>query len=309
MMMEFNILYLREGDNTNEQVKIDPEFQSLIPSLSEDEYRQLEENCKRDGILDSLKVWNGFLIDGHNRFKISEEWDLNYTVEEMDFPDRTSVIRWIITNQFGRRNLSAYDRSVLALKLKPIMQAEAKKRQVRKPTNFVSQNSVEQKSMDTQKELAKSANVSHDTIHKVEVIETKGSDVIKQAVRSGEISINKAYLAVTSPSRSPAQIKKEEQQEVRDRREDFQTKKESGIVSFSDIRQEQEDRKEEAEMLWRRCIVMGKTIDDVKTDCEAGEVNFGEMMRNISEDSKSMLIRALCRWSVILEQFIKEAKD
>ena len=143
-MMEFNILYLREGDNTNEQVKIDPEFQSLIPSLSEDEYRQLEENCKRDGILDSLKVWNGFLIDGHNRFKISEEWDLNYTVEEMDFPDRTSVIRWIITNQFGRRNLSAYDRSVLALKLKPIMQAEAKKRQVRKPTNFVSQNSVEQ---------------------------------------------------------------------------------------------------------------------------------------------------------------------
>jgi len=30
---------------------------------------------------------------------------------------------------FGRRNLSAYDRSVLALKLKPIIEAEAKKNQ------------------------------------------------------------------------------------------------------------------------------------------------------------------------------------
>lgn len=299
------------GDTTNEPVKIDPEFQSLIPPLSEDEYKQLEENCRRDGILDSLKVWNGFLIDGHNRLKISEDWDLNYTVEEMEFPNKESVIMWIILNQFGRRNLSVYDRSVLALKLKPVIQAEKEKNlHLSKGRGKKgSQISDNLKNEDTKKEIAKIAETSHDTIHKVEVIESSGNEAIKEAARAGEMSINKAYLAVTSPSKSPSQIKKEEQQEIRDRREDFQTKKESGIISFSDIRQEQEDKKEEAETFWRRCIVMGKAIDDVKTDCEAGECNFGEMIRNVSEENKAMLIRALCKWDSILEQFIKEAKD
>lgn len=37
------------------------------------------------------------------------------------------AIIWINKNQFGRRNLSAYDRSILALKLKPVIAAKLKK--------------------------------------------------------------------------------------------------------------------------------------------------------------------------------------
>ena len=53
-------------------IKIDKEFQSLIPPLAPEEYKQLEENCIRDGIRDPLVVWpqeNGvnILVDGHNR--------------------------------------------------------------------------------------------------------------------------------------------------------------------------------------------------------------------------------------------------
>ena len=142
----------------NEPVTIDPEFQSLIPSLSSEEFHQLTENCKRDGILDSLKVWNGILIDGHNRYRIAEELDLNYQIEEMEFPNREAAIRWIILNQFGRRNLSAYDRSVLALKLKPMIAEKAKEKQSE------AGGAVRQKSdkavVDTKKELAKVAGVS-----------------------------------------------------------------------------------------------------------------------------------------------------
>lgn len=56
----------------------------------------------------------------------------------------------------GREKLSAYDRSVLALKLKPIIAEKAKEQQIRKS---VSQKSVEQKPIDTQKEVAKVAGV------------------------------------------------------------------------------------------------------------------------------------------------------
>lgn len=236
----------------NEPVTIDSEFKSLIPPLSAEEYQQLEENCKRDGIMDSLKVWHGILIDGHNRYQISEDNDLNYQTEEMDFPDRESVIRWIILNQFGRRNLSAYDRSVLALKLKPVITEKAK------INSLANLNHVDvQKSAPlgkTRDELAKVAGVSHDTIHKVETIVNSGNREIEQAVKSGDISINQGYrtiIAERTPHPQTTQQKKAgELLEAKERHKDYEQKKSEGIVNIGDARQDREDKKRIAKELY-----------------------------------------------------------
>ena len=50
-------------------LKIDPEFQNQIPPLTDDEYKQLEENILKEGkLLSPLIVWNNTLVDGHNRY-------------------------------------------------------------------------------------------------------------------------------------------------------------------------------------------------------------------------------------------------
>ena len=154
-------------------IKIDKEFESLIPPLSEDEFRQLEENCLKEGIRDALVAWkvpNGdqILIDGHNRWKISaKHGGIPFQIKEMKFDLREDAIAWIIRNQFGRRNLSAYDRSVLALKLKPIIAKEAKKNERNGGGSGDSGRQKSDNPTDTKKELAKVAGVSHDTIHKI----------------------------------------------------------------------------------------------------------------------------------------------
>ena len=52
-------------------LKIDPEFQSQIPPLTDDEFKQLEENILKEGkLLSPLIVWNNTLVDGHNRYDI-----------------------------------------------------------------------------------------------------------------------------------------------------------------------------------------------------------------------------------------------
>ena len=52
-------------------LKIDPEFQNQIPPLTDDEYKQLEENILKEGkLLSPLIVWNNTLVDGHNRYAI-----------------------------------------------------------------------------------------------------------------------------------------------------------------------------------------------------------------------------------------------
>ena len=173
-------------------IVIDKEFKTLIPPLSEEEFKQLEANCVENGIQDSLKVWNGILIDGHNRFEIAENHGLEYKTEEMEFSSRDDVKLWIIKNQLGRRNLSAYDRSVLALKLKPLIAEKAKEQQGTR-TDICQKSD---KSIDTKKEVAKVAGVSHDTIHKVEVIENSGDKELIGKVRNKETSINRAYREV-----------------------------------------------------------------------------------------------------------------
>ena len=45
-------------------LKIDPEFQSQIPPLTDDEFKQLEENILKEGkLLSPLIVWGNTLVD------------------------------------------------------------------------------------------------------------------------------------------------------------------------------------------------------------------------------------------------------
>ena len=146
----------------------------------------------------------------------------------MKFENRDAAMSWIIRNQFGRRNLSAYDRSVLALKLKPLIAAQAKEQQGTRTD--ISQKSV--KSHDTQKELAKVAGVSHDTIHKVERIEAQAPESTKQALRQGKTTINKAYNA-TFPKRPDAvTLAKQEHEEFE------QKKQEKEVIDFSEVKRD-----------------------------------------------------------------------
>jgi predicted RNA methylase len=111
----------------------------------------------------------------------------------MDFQTRDDVIVWIIKNQFGRRNLPAYERARLALRLKPVLAARGKEAQgTRTDILQISAKCP----IDTRKEIAVAAGVSHDTIAKVEKIEAKATPEVKEQLRNGEISINQAYNAI-----------------------------------------------------------------------------------------------------------------
>lgn len=193
-------------------IQIKEEFKKLIPALTAEEFKQLEENILKDGIRDSLVLWNGYLIDGHNRYQIAFKHGLEYKTIDKEFEDESQVKEWMINNQFGRRNLSNYQRSVLALELESVFSARAKEKQIRKPES-VKLISAEQNPIETRKELAKIASVGHDTIAKVKVIEQKAPEEVKVKLRTGEVSINQAYQ----------EIKKEEKQDViREKKKEYE---------------------------------------------------------------------------------------
>ena len=97
------------------EIQIDPEFKQQIPPLRTEEFEQLQKNILEDGvILNPLILWNGILVDGHNRYRIAlDHPHIRYTTVEKEFPDRYSVIAWICKNQLGRRNLTPKQRKYL----------------------------------------------------------------------------------------------------------------------------------------------------------------------------------------------------
>ena len=92
-----------------QNLSVDPEFQSKIPPLREEELKQLEENILADGVvINPLIIWNGIIVDGHNRYRILQQHpEIQFTIYEKEFPDRYAVIAWICKNQLGRRNLTS----------------------------------------------------------------------------------------------------------------------------------------------------------------------------------------------------------
>ncbi|MDD4291090.1 MAG: hypothetical protein PHX51_02470 [Clostridia bacterium] len=94
-------------------LKIDNEFKNLIRPLRRKEYLQLEENLLADGCRDPIITWNGYIIDGHNRYEICNRHQIPFQVRELSFDCRAAVIAWICKNQLGRRNITEETRKFL----------------------------------------------------------------------------------------------------------------------------------------------------------------------------------------------------
>ena len=97
------------------ELRIDPEFESSIPPISDDEFSRLEENILADGVIISpIIVWDGVIIDGHNRFRIAGKHPhIGFTTCEHEFKDRNEAMAWICKNQLGRRNLTFQQKKYL----------------------------------------------------------------------------------------------------------------------------------------------------------------------------------------------------
>jgi len=194
-------------------LEIKEEFKKLIPPLTSEEFNQLEQNCLAEGIREAILTWNGFIIDGHNRYEIATKWNLDFQTKSKHFKDEEEVKEWMINNQFGRRNLSNYQRSVLALQLEKVFSAKAKGQQGKRTDLLAMLPKSEP--INTRKEIAKIADVKERTLGKVKVIEAKAPEEVKEKLRTGEVSINQAYQEIKKEEKEfIKQEKKLEQEKI-----------------------------------------------------------------------------------------------
>jgi len=97
---------------TKKELRTDPQIAELLAPLTKDEMRGLLESIQEEGVRDPIVVWKGhdIIVDGHNRYKICNDYDYPFETVERDFEDIDEVLAWVIKNQIGKRNVTEEQR-------------------------------------------------------------------------------------------------------------------------------------------------------------------------------------------------------
>ena len=183
-------------------LKIDPEFQSQIPPLTDDEYKQLEENILKEGkLLSPLIVWNNTLVDGHNRYAILQKHpEIYFSTMPLPFESREEVLAWICKNQLGRRNLTPEQKYYLMGKQ---YEAEKAAHGGDRKSSDAKSSSLKANLIDNSKtcdRIAEENGVSKDTVIRSSKY-MKGVEIaeelmpgLKQSILSGQTKVSKADM-------------------------------------------------------------------------------------------------------------------
>lgn len=201
-------------------MQIKDEFKKLIPALSVEEFKQLEQNCLAEGIREKIITWNGFIIDGHNRFEIATRWNLEYQSESKRFKDENEVKLWMIDNQNGRRNLTDGWKYKLQQIKKEILleEGELKRKETEgRPSKEKLLSTIDNSlpKHNTQKIIAKTLNWSTGKVAMADIVFKKATPELEEKVLNNEITINQAYKDIKKEEKQ-IQIaeKKEEQKQI-----------------------------------------------------------------------------------------------
>ena len=186
------------------ELTVDPEFRDLIPPLNEEELKLLEASLVADGCESPLIVWNGVIVDGHNRYAICRKHGIPFSIQEKNFSSRDDAMLWMLRNQLGRRNLNDYQRGEMVLVLKSRMKTEAEKRKYAGvsdcdlPENFQEGQASEKdrkgrEERETYTRLGKLAGVSGRQMRKIDKLANSADEATKAKLRKGEVSVHRAY--------------------------------------------------------------------------------------------------------------------
>ena len=149
-----------------------------------------------DGCESPLIVWNGVIVDGHNRYAICRKHEIPFAIQEKDFSSRDDAMLWMLRNQLGRRNLNDYQRGEMVLVLKrqiasvAEMKMRAGIRSTDNPGTNLSQGAEERKTLS---QLAKLAGVSGTQMKKIDKLANSADEATKAKLRKGEVSVHRAY--------------------------------------------------------------------------------------------------------------------
>ena len=197
-----------------------PEMAELLPPLSGEQLAALEADILKNGCYSPVIVNEDLVIvDGHNRQKLCEQHDIPYNIAVFSFESLLEAKQWALDTQKGRRNLDKWKLGKIALRLKPDLEAKARENMAAGGGNHKSEDaksgSVNSPNpisapIDTRKEMARAVGLGEQTMGRIAQIDEHAPAAVKEALDSGDLSINQGY----NLTRQLQEVPEEEREEA-----------------------------------------------------------------------------------------------
>ena len=184
---------------------VNEELKAYIDPLTPDEHDALERSLLAEGCRDALVLWGDVLVDGHNRYELCRKHGIEFkTIQNTRFASLEDVKLWMIENHLGRRSVSDFQRGVLALRKKEILQARRQAQQAQAAQDASQGEAAAQPAEPapalSRQALARAARVSSNTLGQIEKIHKAAAPELVRAVKAGDISINAAAAVASLPA-------------------------------------------------------------------------------------------------------------
>lgn len=184
------------------------ELRVYIDPLTPDEYAALERSILAEGCRDALVLWGEILVDGHNRYSICSKHGLPFqTVQNTRFQSMEDVHLWMIDQHLGRRSVSDFQRGVLALRKKEILEKRPKPLPSPQAPAEAPEGGSEaapaapepEVRLASRESIAKVARISSATVAQIEKIQKAAAPELVEAVKTGTVSISAAATIAALP--------------------------------------------------------------------------------------------------------------
>ena len=170
-----------------------PEMAELLPPLTGEQLAALEADILKNGCYSPVIVNEDMVvIDGHNRQRLCQQHGLPYQMAVFSFEDMLEAKQWALDTQKGRRNLDKWELGKIALRLKPDIEARARENMGTR-TDLSATLPKGSEPVDTRRELADAVGLGERTMGKVMQIDEHAPAAVKEALDSGDLSINQGY--------------------------------------------------------------------------------------------------------------------
>ena len=173
---------------------IDPIYQSLVPTVSEEEYKSIKQSIKDNGLWFPIIVnEKGVILDGHTRYEICQELGITLKHAERVFENDWLEKKFVIESNLRRRQLNDYQKSELGIPLERINAEIAKSKMSEGGKTKVSSKELPfHASIETAKEIG----IAPAQFKRAKKIINTASDSIKDKLRKGTTTINKEYQVI-----------------------------------------------------------------------------------------------------------------
>lgn len=104
------------------------EVVSLFPRMADEEYKDLVQSVREKGLLEPIWTYQGKIVDGRHRYRACQEAGVSPRFREWD--GNGSLVTFVVTLNLKRRHLNQSQKAAIAADMLPMLEAEAKKRQI-----------------------------------------------------------------------------------------------------------------------------------------------------------------------------------